>query len=188
MPLTPLHYPAAYILKRAFHRLSLPALVVGAVIPDIEVPILVIFFPDLPDHLVLHSFIGAMTFGLLFAVLVTRYLYTPVIATVFRVDEERLLEQCRVTLIMLISCALGILSHLLLDFPMHPFNPLLWPWIDPYLLPGPLAVLLGNGDLIIGLRNASLVYDMILIPAWLIILYVSRGRHLWMNVWEDIGE
>ncbi|MCF2137378.1 MAG: DUF4184 family protein [Candidatus Thorarchaeota archaeon] len=186
MPLTPLHYPAAYIMKRAFRRLPLPALVVGAVIPDVEVPILVIFFPSLPDHLLLHSLIGAFTIGLLLAVIVTRYLYTPIITTIFKVDRNDLSEQCRITPLLVLACALGILSHLLLDFPMHPFNPLFWPWISPYALPGPLLVFFGQGDLSAGYRYAALLYDMILIPMWLIILYVHRREKLWTRIWANL--
>ena len=63
MPLTPLHYPLAHGLSKVGKKLSLPGLVVGAVIPDIEVPLMRIFFSDLPDHLVLHSLIGAATLG-----------------------------------------------------------------------------------------------------------------------------
>jgi hypothetical protein len=43
MPVTPLHYPAAWGLSKLDKRLSLPALIVGSFIPDIEVPILFLF-------------------------------------------------------------------------------------------------------------------------------------------------
>ncbi|MHA2152325.1 MAG: DUF4184 family protein [Candidatus Thorarchaeota archaeon] len=92
MPVTPLHYPLAQGLSRLDKRLSLPGLVVGAVIPDIEVPLMWFFFSDLPDHLVLHSLIGAATVGTFLAIIVTRLLYAPIISTLFGVDRERLNE------------------------------------------------------------------------------------------------
>ncbi|KKK92066.1 hypothetical protein LCGC14_2706670, partial [marine sediment metagenome] len=64
MPITPLHYPLAWGLSKIDKRLILPGLIVGSFIPDIEVPILFIFFSGvLPDHLVLHSLVGAITIG-----------------------------------------------------------------------------------------------------------------------------
>jgi len=64
MPLTPLHYPVAY----AFHRLvpswSLPGFIVGAMVPDLEIPVIVGVFGMnvLPNNrLVLHSLVGAVT-------------------------------------------------------------------------------------------------------------------------------
>ena len=89
MPVTPLHYPFAFLISKIDRRLSLPALVVGSVIPDIEVPLMWIFFSDLPDHLFLHSLIGAVTVGTILAVIVTWILYAPIISTLFGVDRER---------------------------------------------------------------------------------------------------
>ncbi len=183
--MTPLHYPIAYAIKKYSKRIAFPGLIVGAVVPDIEVPILVLFFPNLPDHLLLHSLVGALTIGLVIAVLVTRFLYTPIIAGMFKVDRQHLSELCKITPIMVSSCAIGILSHLLVDVLVHPFNPFLWPWMDPFALPGPLVVLLGNGNLVTGFVYASAVCNVVLIPAWIIILYINRGKNLWSRIWID---
>jgi len=119
MPVTPLHYPFAFLISKSDKRLSLPALVVGSIIPDIEVPIMWIFFSGLPDHLFLHSLVGATTMGTLVAVFVTWLLYPPIISTVFKVDKDELKEACSLSGMLVVSCLIGVLSHLLLDYPMH---------------------------------------------------------------------
>ena len=62
MPSTLLHYSVAYALHRGEKRFPLPALAVGSVIPDIEVPFSAVFFSGiLPDHFILHSFVGEIS-------------------------------------------------------------------------------------------------------------------------------
>ncbi|MFW9967115.1 MAG: DUF4184 family protein, partial [Candidatus Thorarchaeota archaeon] len=90
MPFTPLHYPAGYILSKTDKRLSLPGLLVGSVIPDIEVPLMWIFFPGVWDHLLFHSLLGVFTVCTLLAVVITRFFYPPVISLVFGVDHGKL--------------------------------------------------------------------------------------------------
>ncbi len=184
MPWTPMHYPLAYVLRRVDKRLSLPALTVGAVLPDVEVPILILFFPTLPDHLVLHSLLGALTIGVAMGVLVTRLFYAPLMGRLFALDRQRLDRECRLSPMLVVSTVLGLLSHLGIDYLMHPFNPLLWPLVDPYSLPGPLVVLLAaDGDLSIGFFNAALVTNSLMVIAWLTILFVERGPRLWTHLW-----
>ena len=96
MPVTPLHYPFAFLISKTDKRLILPALVVGSVMPDIEVPIMWIFFSNLPDHQFLHSFIGAATVVTLLTVLVTRFLYAPIISTLFGIDRADLDDACKI--------------------------------------------------------------------------------------------
>ncbi len=142
MPATPLHYPLALGIHKAKRDLRLPAIVVGSVMPDIEVPILWYFFSGvLPDHLFLHSFVGALTVGVLLTVLVTRFLYAPIISFFFGVDKAKLTFACTLDRNLILSSVIGILSHLLLDYPMHWYNPLLWPWVDPFALVGPMVLL-----------------------------------------------
>ena len=143
MPITPLHYPVAWGLSKLDKRLNLPGLIVGSFIPDIEVPILIIFFHGvLPDHFILHSLIGAVTIGAFISTFVTVLLYPILISMFFGVDRVKLNEVCRLTPVLVLSCMLGNLFHLLLDLLMHPFNPTLWPFIDPYNIVGILVLAL----------------------------------------------
>ncbi len=93
MPFTLFHYPIGYLTSKIDKRFVLPALLVGSVMPDLEVPILCLFFTGvLPDHFILHSLIGTLTIGLLLAVTVTKFIYPPLIGSLFKIDREKLKE------------------------------------------------------------------------------------------------
>ncbi len=185
MPATPFHYPFAFLISKIDRRLSLPALVVGSVIPDIEVPLMRIFFSDLPDHLFFHSLIGAVTVGTILAVIVTWILYAPIISTLFCVDRERLNKVCGMSKILVVSCLIGVLSHLLLDYPMHWFNPILWPWVDPFDVVGPMVLLFTPFGSISGIAYlmANVLTNMIMVVCWVLILKKYWGKDLWGNHW-----
>jgi hypothetical protein len=184
VPFTVLHFPFGFAFSKLDRRLILPGLVVGAVLPDIEVPILWLFFSSLPDHLILHSLLGALTLGTLLAVLVTRFLYPPLISWIFGVERKELDEKCRLTPVLVISCMLGLLSHLALDIPMHTSNAVLWPWVDPSAVVGILALIFAvNGDLIIGFSRSNLLLSVIMLMGWLTILLYYRDKDLWTQVW-----
>jgi len=188
MPVTPLHYPFAFLIKKTGRNLSLPALVVGSVIPDIEVPIMWMFFSNLRDHFILHSLVGALTIGTFLAVLITRYLYAPIISKIFKVDRKALNELCRLSSWMVVSCILGILSHLVLDYPMHWYNPILWPWISPDKIIGPLVLLfMQQYTLEIASFFARALMNILMAIIWGVILIrlYSKGD-IWNKHW--IGE
>lgn len=185
VPITPLHYPLVYSLSKLDKRLSLPGLVVGSVILDIEVLLLWIFFSDLPDHQFLHSLIGAVTIGTLLAVIVTRFLYAPIISTLFGVDRERLNKVSGLSKTLVVSCLIGVLSHLLLDYPMHWFNPILWPWVDPFDVVGPLVLFFAPFGSISGIafRMANVLTNVIMFVWWVLILRKNWGKDLWGKYW-----
>lgn len=185
MASTPLHYPLAFALSKTNKRLLLPGVVVGSVIPDIEVPLMRVFFSDLPDHLFLHSLVGAVSVGTLLAVLVTWLLYPPIISTIFRVDGNDLKEACRLSGMLVVSCLIGVLSHLLLDYPMHWFNPILWPWVNPYDIVGPLVLIFTPFGPINGTAfwMANSLSNAIMVITWLPILVYYRNKDLWSNHW-----
>jgi len=89
----------------------------------------------------LHSLLVAVTLGTLLTILVTRFLYAPIISTIFGVDGTDLDSVCRITPWIVASSFIGVMSHLILDFPMRWYNPILWPWINPYDIVGPLVLL-----------------------------------------------
>lgn len=186
MPITPLHYPLAFAFSKTSKKLLLPGVVVGSVIPDIEVPLMRIFFSDLPDHLFLHSLVGAVTVGTLLAVVVTWLFYPPIISTIFRMDKDELKEVCTLSTMLFLSCLIGVLSHLLLDYPMHWFNPILWPWVNPYDVVGPLVLFFAPFGPINGTAfwMANTLTSTIMILAWLSILVYYRNNDLWGNHWR----
>jgi len=185
MPITPLHFPFAFGLSKTNKRLILPGVVVGSVIPDIEVPIMWVFFSSLPDHLFLHSLVGAVLVGTILAALVTWLLYPPIISALFRVSKDDLKEACTPSCMLVFSCLIGVLSHLLLDYPMHWFNPILWPWVNPYDIVGPLVLFFAPFGPINGTAfwMANYLTSAIMILAWLSILIYYFDKDLWRNHW-----
>jgi len=183
MPITPLHYPVAWGLSKLDKRLNLPGLIVGSFIPDIEVPILIIFFHGvLPDHFILHSLIGAVTIGVFISTFVTVLLYPILVSMFFGVDRVKLNEVCRLTPVLVLSCMLGNLFHLLLDLLMHPFNPILWPFIDAYTIVGMLVLALAiEGDIGLGFLRANILTNTI--TGLLMIAIILKSRR---NLWELI--
>jgi len=139
--------------------LNLPGLIVGSFIPDIEVPILIIFFNGvLPDHFILHSLIGALAIGTIISTLVTVMLYPILTSWSFRLDKVKTKEVCRLTPALLLSCMLGNVFHILLDIPMHPFNPVLWPFVDPYSIVGILVLIFSvDGNISLGFLIARIL-------------------------------
>jgi len=124
MPAIPLHYPLAYLIYRVSpRRLDLPALVVGVVIPDLEI----VYFelagrPGGLNRLVLHSFFGAAVLCPTLVLLLRWAVYAPGARRILRAEINY-----RGTGVQLLSGAGGAVSHILLDLPGHPYNPLLWP-------------------------------------------------------------
>lgn len=139
-----------------------------------------ILFPSLPDHLVLHSLIGVLTLGTLAAVTLTRFLYASVISTVFNVNQEGLNEACRVTPTLVLSCMLGAVFHLALDIPMHPYNPVLWPWVNPYEIVGVLVPLIGFG-------GANLLLSVAMGICAVAVLLRYLDENLWERVWLGVN-
>jgi len=124
MPATPLHYPLAYFLYRLSpRRFDLPALVLGAVIPDLEVLLFELAGrPGGANRLVLHSLFGAAVLCPTLVLLLRWAVYAPLARGVLHAEIGH-----RGAGMQLLSGVGGAVSHILLDLPGHPYNPLLWP-------------------------------------------------------------
>jgi membrane-bound metal-dependent hydrolase YbcI (DUF457 family) len=129
MPLTPLHYVAAYALNRVKLRLVFPALIVGSVIADLEP-----FLGGLTGGRLIssrgfmHSLLGTVTLNTFLAVLMVVSIYPILVAWIFRIDRKFVAEKCRFSRMLVLSALLGALSHLLIDTTMHDYNPLFYPF------------------------------------------------------------
>ena len=146
MPITPFHYPVAYIIyKIRKAKLSLPALIVGAMLPDLEIPIMFLLFgPQEPERMVLHSLIGGMTVGTIIGVAITVIIYPQLTSAIFPINKLRVKEKCRLSLGLVISCLIGVLSHVLLDVTNHLYNPIFWPFLTLYQTPSSIVPILGG--------------------------------------------
>jgi hypothetical protein len=163
--------------------LNLPGLIVGSFVPDIEVPILIILFHGLlPDHFIMHSLIGALTIGTIISTLVTVMLYPILTPLFFHLDKVKTKEVCRLTPALVLSCMLGNVFHILIDIPMHPFNPVLWPFVDPNSIVGILVLVFAvDGNISLGFLIARILNNVIMGLFMLGIIIKSRG-----NLWEQI--
>ena len=134
MTLTPLHMAFVWVLKPRFRKLDFAALTVGAVIPDIEPLIAWMFgwsvfcgwdFPCslLPDRLVLHSIIGAITIDVAFTVIFVKM--------IGKLGLQRLgicgFTNVQTNAAFLVSAAIGSLSHVFVDWLHHPANRIFCP-------------------------------------------------------------
>jgi membrane-bound metal-dependent hydrolase YbcI (DUF457 family) len=129
MPLTPLHYVAAYGINKVKLGLAFPALIVGSVIADLEP-----FFGGLtggklfPSRGIMHSLLGTITLNTFLAVLIVVFLYPILVLWIFKIDRKLVAEKCRFSAMLVLSALLGDLSHLLIDTTMHDYNPLFYPF------------------------------------------------------------
>jgi len=155
LPLTPLHYPIAYIQYRLDKRLNFPALIVGNFFPDLSIPVL--YFLPHDGRFTLHSLLGAATFGTLLAVGFTVLVYPRLVSYLFRFDEKKVKERCHLSSALVFSCFFGNLSHALLDVTNHEHNPLFWPLLPADASFNPICPLLG------GTYTASLVVSSIML-------------------------
>jgi len=128
MPVTPLHYVAAYVVNKAKKGLAFPALIVGSLIPDVEPVVGYLTNGLVPPRGFLHSLLGAVTLDAFLAVLVTVFLYPSLVAWVFRGEKKSVEEKCRFSSMLVLSSLVGTLSHLLTDTTMHEYNPFFYPF------------------------------------------------------------
>jgi len=170
IPATPLHYPLAYTLYRvSSRRLDLPALVIGAMTPDLEIILFELAGrPGGVNRLVLHSLFGALLICPVLVVLLRWAIYAPLARTILQTEIGH-----RGTGLLLLSGAVGALSHVLLDVPGHPYNPLLWPLTAE-------SVNLFQSWMIIDQAQAATHAVMVLATA-AILVTLAKGAHGWRD-------
>ncbi len=183
MPATPLHYPVAWGLSKLNKRLNLPGLIVGSFIPDIEVPILFLFFNiGIDNHFILHSLVGALTIGTLISTLATVLLYPILASLLFQLDKAKVKEVCKLTPALVLSCLLGNVFHILLDLPMHPYSLILWPFVDPNSIVGVLVLVFAvDGDIKRGFLIANILTNLIM-GLFMVAIVIKSRRNLWEQV------
>lgn len=176
MPATPLHFSIAYLINRWRPQLSLPALLVGTMVPDIEIPFTYLLTGGAHGRIVLHSFLGAATMGTILSVLLTVFFYPPVISFFFKLDKEKVEEKCRFSGTLVILCLSGILSHVFIDSLHHEFNPVLYPFVKETFD----ALMFTNDPTF----ATVVVTSVLLVPLILLfVLEIRKGiRDFWMRM------
>ena len=127
LPAIFLHSTFAYLINRLDPQFSLPALLVGTLLPDVEVPILYYLTEGAIDRLLFHSIIGAVTVGTIISVCIVLIVYPHFVSFFFRIDKKEVKKKCRFSGTLFGLCMIGNLSHVLIDATHHEFNPLLYP-------------------------------------------------------------
>lgn len=176
MPVTPFHYPVAYVLSKLGGNFSLPALVVGSMVPDLEIPFLALLSSNqATNRLVLHSILGSLTLGTVIAAAITVLIYPMIASALFRVDKQKVTGKCQLSFSLVFSCAVGCLSHVLLDVTNHAYNPVFWPFLALDETPSPIVPVLG------GEATASLLVHA-LMAALFVGLFVNKRERFWEHL------
>jgi len=176
MPATPLHCGVAYLINRWKPKLSLPALLVSSMVPDLEIPVLFLVTGGFRDRLVLHSLLGAATLGTFLSVLLTVFLYPPAVSFFFNLERKRVEEKCRFSSVLVVSCIVGGVLHVVVDSMNHEFNPVLYPFVKDSF-----DVLMLTNDL----AASTLIVESVLLG--LLILFFVDGirkgtKDFWMRI------
>ena len=176
LPITPFHYPIANIIHKLNGKvsLSLPALVVGTMVPDLEIPF-VYSLTGTQDRLVLHSIIGALTIGVAISVVLTVLVYPRLTTAIFPIDKAKVYEKCGLSIKVVFSCLFGALSHVLLDVTNHSYNPIFWPFLSASQTLSPIVPLMGGEEM------ASLTVHGVMI-----VLFVGLFFNKRHNFWEHL--
>ena len=156
MPAMFLHSTFAYLINQWKPQFSLPALLVGTLLPDVEVPILYYLTDGAIDRLLFHSIIGAVTVGTIVSVGIVLIVYPPFVSFFFRLDKKDVKKKCRFSGTLFGLCMIGNLSHVLIDATHHEFNPLLYP-----IFKESLNFLRISGDQSFDVRIVTLVLTVI---------------------------
>ena len=127
MPYTPIHLSIAYLARAIRPRLSLPAMLVSTMVPDLEIPFLYVLTGGQYSRLVLHSLLGAVTLGTALSVILAVFAYSPVVSCLFKLDLKTVKDRCRFSWSVVAVCLAGSLSHVLIDSLHHKYNPVLFP-------------------------------------------------------------
>jgi len=177
MPVTVLHYCAAYVINKAKAGLVLPALVLGSVIPDVEPFLSIVTGGRLtPPRELMHSLVGAVTLDTFLAMLLTVFLYPVLVSWIFKLDKKTVKEKCRFSLMLVLSALIGSLSHVLIDSTSHEFNPLLYPFMNESFD----ALVLMNNWLL-----ASAVVHIVLLLL-LLAIFVNEIRKGTRGLWKRL--
>ncbi|MFW9882220.1 MAG: hypothetical protein ACFFG0_54855, partial [Candidatus Thorarchaeota archaeon] len=98
------------------------------------------------------------------------------------IDRKKIKEICKFTPFLVLSCMLGNIFHILLDIPMHPLNPVLWPFVDSENIVGILVLTFAiEGDLSLGFLYARILTNAIMGLLMIPIIVKSR-KNLWVLI------
>ena len=169
MPVTPLHAGFVWPLKVLFKkRLDFIVLTVGAMLPDLELPVFYILTGGEYSRLILHSFAGGILIGIPLALLISYlfFSFVPVkfLKEKFNLNYEFLKPQNPLfSKTAFLSAFIGVMSHVIADvFMRHgsEISPWFWPFSDEKVL-----ILLFNDAFLSALFTALIALVLIVLSA-----------------------
>lgn len=175
MPAMFLHSVFAYAVKRWNPSFSLPALLVGGLIPDVEILIIYYLTGGTIDRLLFHSVIGAITIGTLFSAGIVVFIYPSFVSFFFRIDKNIIKKKCVFSGTLLGLCLLGNLSHVLIDATHHQFNPLLYP-----IFTESVDLLRISGSRIFDTGVVTVVLSVIFLV--FVVVFLRNGKGFWKQM------
>lgn len=139
MVLTPFHIGFILPLWLKFRRLDLPALALGSMLPDFEIPFILLLTSGLTDRMVMHSLFGSLILGVPVTLLVVFFVMPKLVSFLSR--KTRLVSLPFISpflnrkpaplSISFLSALIGIWSHVLMDSLIYhgtSKSPFLWPF------------------------------------------------------------
>lgn len=175
MPLTPLHYVVAYSVGKWKPSLSLPGLIVGSVLPDLD-HLIYLVIEGYQRRGILQSLFGVATIGTVLSVLFTVFLYPTLVSRVFRIDRRMVRERCRFSKGLVLACFAGNILHVLVDSLHHEYNPTLYPFVSDSF---DLLVLFGDWQL-------ATIVVWSLFSIWFIAIFVWEAFKGTETFWRRI--
>ncbi len=170
------HFTVAFLIYKSKKTLSLPALIAGSVVSDLDILIRYLMGGYVGREL-LHSFVGAGIFGTICSAFFTVLFYPLIISAFFRIDKEEVGQVCKLSKTVLGSSFLGVLSHILVDSTCHDYNPLLYPLtkqsIDILLLPYDWVLL-------------YVIVEALLLAVLLVTLRIDVSKRGFKGIWKRI--
>lgn len=126
--------------------------------PDFE-PIVYLMLGILPDRLLMHSLVGALTIDVALTIVILRLL---AYIKLEKIGLHGFSNPHVTSRSVILSAAIGSLSHVLVDSLHHEYNPLLW-LIGPTYFTGPLVLVLGHPQATYTMAIIALVIIFIVI-------------------------
>ena len=117
----------AYLINRWKPQFSLPPLLVGSMLSDIEVLPIYYLTNGVIDRLILHSIIGAFTVGTILSAAIVLFIYPTIVSLFFKISINDIKKKCRFSATLIGLCMIGNLFHVLVDATTHEYNPLAYP-------------------------------------------------------------
>ena len=178
MPSSLGHFTIAYIIYKSKNTLSLPALIVGSIISDVDILFYYLIGGSFDiGREILHSFVGVGLLGTLLSMLLTTLFYPRIVSALLGINREEVKRVCSFSKTTLVSSLIGGFSHVLVDSTCHNYNPLFYPFTRQSI-----DVLLITNDW----RLSYAIVEILLLVLLLLMLIIDFSKRKTKGVWKRL--